>query len=178
VRTEQERARNLLLGLAETATAGVVWCEEVEASQAALDVVEAKDDWPEPISLDPPPPPPFPVEVLPQRLRCCVEAVAIAYQTPVDLPAMATIGCIAAAVQGRVRVRIAPDWVEETCLYSACILPSGERKTPVMREASLPLERWERQACDDDRERVLHLSEKAEAAREALGRSARGSGQE
>ena len=157
---DQERARARLLQLAEAATVGVVWCDELEASEAVLDGVEVEDDWPEPFSLDPPPPPRFPAEVLPHRLRLWVEAVAVAYQTPVDLPAMTALGCIAAAVQERVRVRITLDWVEETCLYVACILPSGERKSPVVREASEPLERWERQACEVDRERVLRLGEK------------------
>jgi hypothetical protein len=160
VRIEQERARDRLLQLAETATAGVVWAEEVEASHAVGDVDEADDEWSEPVSLDPPAPPCFPVEVLPRSLGAVVEAVAVAYQTPVDLPAMTMLGCIAAAVQERVRVRIMPDWVEELCLYIACILPSGERKTSVVREASLPLEQWERLACERDRERVLHLTEK------------------
>jgi hypothetical protein len=178
--TERERlrARDRLLRLAETATPGTVWADEVEAQHGVADRSESDAEWPEPVSLDPPPPPRFPVKVLSHPLRGWVEAVAVAYQTPVDLPAMAAIGCIAAAVQERVRVRIAPDWVEETCLYSACILPSGERKTPVMREASLPLERWERRACDDDRERVRHLSEKRKlvekrlaAAREEAARS-------
>jgi hypothetical protein len=157
---ECPRAQDRLLQLAETATAGAVWCEEFQASETVLEVAGAEDEWPEPVSLDPPAPPAFPVEVLSRRLRGWVEAVAVAYQTPGDLPALAVLGGIAAAVQGWVRVRITVDWVEEVCLYSACILPSGERKTPVLREASLPLERWERQACERERERVLYLGEK------------------
>ena len=116
---------------------------------------EVERDWREPILLDGPPPPGFPLEVLPAGLRSWVEAVATAYQVPADLPARLALGCISAAAAGRARVRVAPDWTEQLCAYIACVLPSGERKSPVVQEAVSPLEWWEREALERDRDRLV-----------------------
>ena len=57
-------------------------------------------------------------------------------------------------MRGRRRVRVNPDWTAELCLYVAVVLPSGERKTPVVAEASAPLEAWEREAAEGRREEI------------------------
>jgi putative DNA primase/helicase len=120
------------------------------------------EDWPRPVPLDGPPPPPFPEETL-GALAPWARAVAVSYQVPVHLPAVMALGCISAAVAGRARVRVSADWTEELCAYVAAVLPSGERKSPVVREAMAPVERWEAErreqasldrAVHDDRVRI------------------------
>ena len=68
---------------------------------------------------------------------------------------MLALGSISAAVAGRVRVRVTPDWREELCAYVVVVLASGERKSPVVREAAAPLERWERDALEREREQLV-----------------------
>jgi hypothetical protein len=98
-----------------------------------------------------------------------VRALGVAYQVPDDLPALLTLGCISAAVAGRALVRITPDWIEELCLYVACVLPSGERKSPVVREVVGPLELWERATLASERDRIGFLEQKRKLLEARLG---------
>ena len=100
--------------------------------------MDSRAHWEPPIPLEGSAPPPFPVDALPRSLAEWVMAAADSYQVPVDLPAMLALGCISASVAGRVRVLVGPDWAEETCLFVAIVLPSGERKSPVLRQAVQP----------------------------------------
>jgi replicative DNA helicase len=138
--------------------------------------------WEYPIPLDGPPPPAFPTDVLPSGLREMVESIAAAYQVPADLPALLALGCLSAAVAGKSRVRVGPDWKEELCAYVGCLLPSGERKSPVVREIAAPLEAWERAALANERERVIALEQERVIVEKRLAyareRAARESGVE
>jgi hypothetical protein len=111
-----------------------------------------------------------------------VEAIAAAYQVPADLPALLALGCLSAAVAGKSRVRVGPDWKEELCAYVGCLLPSGERKSPVVREIAAPLEAWERAALANERERVIALEQERVIVEKRLAyareRAARESGVE
>jgi Protein of unknown function (DUF3987) len=124
----------------------------------------AGKDWPTPERLDGGPLPRLDPADLPCPVREWAEAIAAAYQVPLELPAGMALAALSAAVAGKVRVRVDADWIEELCLYVAVVLPSGERKSPVVREASEPLKAWEREEAEGRREEVA----RGQAARDLL----------
>ncbi len=87
---------------------------------------------------------PFPVDALPAWLGTYCEAWAETSQTPVDAIAVLTLGAFATAIQGRVVVRLTPDWTEETCLYVLLVMPSGTKKSATFSEAFRPIRDAER----------------------------------
>jgi len=89
--------------------------------------------------------PKFPVSALPVALAAYVQALAVSMQVPVDLPAMLVLGVLATAAAGKFELEIRSDWVEQLCLYLVVALPPGERKSPVFRDATRPLLRYEQQ---------------------------------
>src|SRR5262249_34099361 len=97
-----------------------------------------EDLWPDLLPFGGPPPQ-CPREALPESLGAWVSAVATTTQTPADLAAGMALGAISASVIGKARVRVREGWDEELCAYVACVLPSGERKTPVVRLVGEPL---------------------------------------
>ncbi len=88
--------------------------------------------------------PPFPTEALPSWVRDEVEALAEATQTPVDLPAMASLAVLAVACQGKVVCNVRPGWTEPVNIYGVTALPSGSRKSNVMSTLAAPIEAHER----------------------------------
>jgi replicative DNA helicase len=101
----------------------------------------AAEPWP---SLLAPPLPPFPVDALPGPMAAWVEAVAEHTQTPPDLAAVAGLGVLSSAALGRAYVDCGA-WQEELGLYLLPVLPSGERKSTVVRMATEPLRAIERE---------------------------------
>lgn len=130
---------------------------------------------------EPPRLPDFPVEALPTVARRWVEAVACATQTP---PALAGGMCLAAAstaVLGRAKVKCR-SWEEELALYVVVILPSGERKSSVVKLAVAPLRAMEHELVIDAKASMTKAKAKKEMleARHAqlLRDAARGKGDE
>jgi replicative DNA helicase len=89
-------------------------------------------------------PPSFPVAAFPTWLHRFVEEVATATQTPVDLPAVLALGALATAAGGRAVVEVRAGWTEPTNLFTAPVLPPGERKSPVLRTIMQPIVAAER----------------------------------
>ncbi len=85
--------------------------------------------------------PAFPVHVLPPWLGEYVATLAVATQTPVDLPAILAIGALSTAAGGRVWVQVRRGWVEPLNLYLSVAMDPGNRKTPVFQAITAPL--WE-----------------------------------
>jgi replicative DNA helicase len=121
--------------------------------------------WP---TLDDDELPAFPVDVLPGDVRAFVNALAEESQTPPDLAAMAALGVLsAAAMDTEVDCGL---WTEESLgLYLLTAMPSGDRKSTVLRAALAPLrarEREQREAAapqvDEERTRrdVLEVRKK------------------
>lgn len=106
----------------------------------------------------------LPPELFPPFLRAWIEATATAYQVPAELPASMALSAFSTAVGGRWRVRVAADWYEELSVWMATVLPSGERKSPVVREAKAPIEDHERALALAASDRVAE----AQAAHEVL----------
>ncbi len=102
-------------------------------------------DWPDVVPFDEGRDvPPFPVPTLPPPLRSFAESLAAHFLAPVDLPAVMALGCTSAAIAGRVRVRVGPNWFEPGNTYSVSVLPPSLHKSPVMKLATAPIEEEER----------------------------------
>jgi hypothetical protein len=77
--------------------------------------------------------PEFPMDAFPEYLKNYVLNVSEATQTSPDMAAIAVLGVLATAVQGKYRVRIKPDYFEPLNLFVLIIAPPGERKSSVMQ---------------------------------------------
>jgi replicative DNA helicase len=99
----------------------------------------------------------FPIDCLPQAVRDFVVAESVATQTPLDLAAMVSIGSLAAACSLKFRVRVWAGWEEPLNVYTMGVLATGNRKSPVFRDCTAPLEAYEEQMAwgDEDPERLL-----------------------
>ncbi len=109
-------------------------------------MIPAPSEWDEPVPLDTglDAPQPFPVDALPPWLGTYCKAWAETSQTPVDAIAVLTLGAFATAIQGRVVVRLSPDWKEQTCLFVLLVMPSGTKKSATFSEAFHPIMQAER----------------------------------
>jgi hypothetical protein len=97
-------------------------------------------EWPRPIPLrNRPAPPAFPIERLPELLGKFASELATETQTPPDLAAMLSIGCVAACLGGKATVRVRKNWTEPLCLWTVVALPPGARKSPVLSRVTRPL---------------------------------------
>jgi hypothetical protein len=101
-------------------------------------------NWPKPLARALPD---FPVDALPRSVAAWVAATADHTQTPADLAAVAALGVLSGAALGRAVVDCGA-WEEELGLYLLPALPSGERKSTVLRAAIGPLRALERERRD------------------------------
>ena len=116
------------------------------------------------VAVEAPPLPSFPVEALPSVLAEWVRATAGATQTPLDLAAGMALASLSTAALGTATVRCAPGWEEELALWIVCVLPSGERKSAVLRSALEAVREFERERVEEARPAVA----REDARREAL----------
>ncbi|MEP6605585.1 MAG: DUF3987 domain-containing protein [Nitrosospira sp.] len=109
-------------------------------------VTESATDtsWQTPISLESAKLPPWPEDIFPDGIQRFVTALSISTETPPELPAMMVLASISAAVQGKYRVRVKPDYFEPVNIWACAALPSGSRKTAVQKAATAPLSAWEK----------------------------------
>ncbi len=141
------------------------------------------DEWDEPLLLDTglEAAEPFPVDALPPWLAKYCEAYAEATQTPVDAIAVLTLGTFATVIQGRVIMRLKPDWIEQTCLFVMLVMPSGTKKTttfgaafgPILKAEQALRDSTEPQRADADN-RVEITKGRVESARKAAQGKAQG----
>lgn len=87
--------------------------------------------------------PAFPLDALPPWLAEYAGAVALATQTPAELPALLGLAVIAAACARRVMVLVWDDWREPVNLYILIVLPPANRKSAVFAELVAPLLEFE-----------------------------------
>lgn len=139
------------------------------------------EPWEEPIPLQSDTPrPSFPTESLPAWLRAWVEAESVATQTPPDLAGCLALGVLSACLANAVIVSPKGGWMESTALYVVVGMGSGERKSPVFRDATSAIEALEH----DDSEAMRLPLVQALAERDVLekqlaelkGKVARGKG--
>ena len=111
------------------------WIENALAdAEAAADEIAAP-----PTQSSAGPLPPFPAEALPSSIADWAKATATATQTPVDLSAGMALSALSTAALSAATVRCAPGWEEELAFWAVCVLPSGERKSAVLRAALEPV---------------------------------------
>jgi len=121
----------------------------------------------------PAPLPEFPVDALPAALADWVRATATATQTPLDLAAGMALAALSTVALAAATVRCAPGWEEELALWIVCVLPSGERKSAVLRSALEPVRELERERIAEARPAVARKAaerEGLEAQRKSLVR--------
>ncbi len=136
-------------------------------------------EWGEPVPLDTGlvAAEPFPVDVLPAWLGAYCEAWAETSQTPVDAIAVLVLGTFATAIQGRVVVRLSPDWTEQTCLFVLLVMPSGTKKSATFGAAFAPILHVERALRRDLEPQLADAENRVEIAKgrvEAARKAAQG----
>jgi replicative DNA helicase len=106
--------------------------------------VEEPPPWETPLPFATFDPPPFPVSALPRDCANFVAEEAEATQTPPDLAGLMVLSAVAAAVGGRISIRLRDDWIEPLNIYAVVALPPGCRKSAVVRDVDAPLIKFER----------------------------------
>lgn len=85
----------------------------------------------------------FPADWAPAPLRDFAAAVSASTQTPLCLCVTSVLAAATIAVQGKFRVRSAPDYAEPLNLFFALVAASGERKSAVIRSTVHFLQEYE-----------------------------------
>lgn len=101
-------------------------------------------DWQAPVSLTTASLPPWPDDVFPDSVQNFVRSLAVSTETPLELPALLVLASIAAAAQGKYRVRVKHDYFEPVNIWTCAALPPASRKTAVQNAATAPLTAWEK----------------------------------
>jgi hypothetical protein len=117
-------------------------------------------DWDPPVEFGAFELPPFPAEALPSQLGDFVRACALATQTPMDLPGMLVLSATAACCAKRVVLEVKPGYREPLNLFTLAALPSGHRKSAVLREVAAPLIEWEAKAAEDKAPEIAKASQR------------------
>jgi hypothetical protein len=112
--------------------------------------------------------PDFPTRVLPPRIRAFVEELAMATQTPADLPALLTLATVSAAVAKRFEVELRAGWREPLNVYALVALPPASRKSAVFSEVKAPLEAHERREAELAEPRIRELEGRKRVAEKRL----------
>jgi replicative DNA helicase len=126
-------------------------CENVEVALRA--VLSKAGPWP---TLGVRHLPAFPVDALPSDVAGWVRAISEESQTPTDLAAIGALGVLSAAAMGAAVVDCG-SWTEELSLYLLVAMPSGDRKSTVLRAAVAPLRQFERQRRDEAAPEIREL---------------------
>ncbi len=103
----------------------------------------------------------FPTDALPQEIRDYVTEIAESRQVPVDLPAALAMGCVAAAVAGRIRVQVGETHDESTNLYVVSVMPPGCRKSAVFKDMTGPIRIEEAKRVEDAKLTISKAKEQA-----------------
>lgn len=148
-----ELDRNIERGLGEGMTNPTTLAERPVARNGAAreeasdpDAPDDREDW-SPLTIAKLPA--FPLDALPPSVGLFAEAVAEETQTPPDLAALVALGVISAASIGGAIEIDCGTWTEEVALYILAVMPSGDRKSAVLRLVVAPLAMIERELRDE-----------------------------
>jgi len=134
------------------------------------DLDRFEDEWPnEPDRPGPLGAMRLPTDALPRAIRDHVLSVAGHLQVPHELPLMVALGCLSAAVAGRVVVKARIEWREPVGLYTAVISPPATRKSPTYAAMTAPLWEWERESIRRATPRLRLAQDRLEVAERRLG---------
>ncbi|WP_130472467.1 YfjI family protein [Candidatus Magnetaquicoccus inordinatus] len=87
-------------------------------------------------------PAPFPTEALPQSLLTAAAEIARFTKTDIASAATVCLSVAATAVGKKARIEERPGLYHYPALFFVVIAGSGERKSPVFKSATFPLEQW------------------------------------
>ncbi len=134
----------------------------------------APGSWPIRIPLDTAATPPvFPIDALaPTAAREFVEALAVTFSMPIDVPALAWLalagGC--AMYRGIRGVQIDPDWREQLNLFVLVAITSGAKKSAVFNQLIEPVRVFERDAAEAAAPEVARAKTEVEIKRKTLAK--------
>ncbi len=116
--------------------------------------------------------PEFPTDTLPPWLAQFVKELAVALQTPPDLPGVLSLVALATAAGGRAVVEVRPGWREPLNLFAAVALAPGSRKSGVFARITEPLNVAEQDAIANARPLVVEAATRRKAAQSAADQAA------
>lgn len=95
-------------------------------------------EWIEPIPLEEEQPPAYDLSKL-GELGTYARYTADAISVPHGMSLMTHLGAVSAAVGGRRRVVVRPEWTEAVVLHALALAPPGSKKSPAQKKAIAPL---------------------------------------
>jgi hypothetical protein len=142
-----------------------------QKSRSANSEFSEYGDWDVPVALGGADTPAFPVDLLPGWRRGFATETARAQQVPVDLPAVLALAAVATSAGGRVVVEVRSGWREPLNIYTAVVLPPGERKSPVFRVVADPIADVERVLIEKARPKIVEAQALRATAKKAAERA-------
>ncbi|MCK0508473.1 DUF3987 domain-containing protein [Aromatoleum anaerobium] len=140
-------------------------------AQAVQPVQTPAPEWPDPILPGTIRTPDIPADVLPSWLGAMAGAVAESSQTPPALAVMVGLSVLATVLQRRFEVApFGDDYTEPLALWTLTALPSGARKTSVIKALTEPLLHWEKVQRDRMRSEIVRVSSARAVAKKRIER--------
>ncbi|MBK8977645.1 MAG: DUF3987 domain-containing protein [Planctomycetes bacterium] len=107
------------------------------------------------------------------RLKDFVLSVAECYQVPVDAVALMALPVMALPLSKRFEVEAMRGWREQLSLYVAVLMPSGERKSAIVRQLTEPIYAWQRDQATGMADVLRQFENEEKIAKERLDRARR-----
>lgn len=126
----------------------------------AFALADVPDDWPRPrpandtLTSVHEPTAEGVLPCLPRWVSGHIQACQEELRTPLAMNLAVAIGTLAAAISGRVKIRIHSNYTCHTALFVCAVAAPGELKSPAFRLAAAPIKAWE--AAQQDAERDSH----------------------
>lgn len=111
---------------------------------------EAETEWIDPIPLEEEQPPAYDLSKL-GELGAYAQHTAEAISVPYGMSLMTHLGAVSAAVGGRRRVNVRPEWDEAVVLHTLALAPPGSKKSPAQKKATAPLRAQEKLRQEADK---------------------------
>jgi len=134
----------------------LVECDAVVDIGETAAATRSLAEWVKPVDLAEAYGPDFPVHALSSWHQRFVSELAEQVQIAVDVPALASLAMIGAAVAKTVVIEIQPGDVQPTNFWTLIVSPPGDGKTPLLGELRRPF---------DQAQATMRDAERAEAAR-------------
>lgn len=151
--------------------AAVVGLDAVREQIGRAVAMAPTEVWPEMILPGQTPSPEIPAAILPTWLGAMAGAVADSTQTPPALAVMMSLSTLATVLQRRFEVSpFGDDYTEPLALWTLTALPSGTRKTAVIKALTDPLVHWEKIQRDRMRAEIARVTSARAVAKKRIER--------
>lgn len=114
---------------------------------------------------------PFPLDCLPPPIADYCEAVAENITVSRDMPAALSLAVMSAALQGKAKVRYKASYTEEINVYICIVAEPAERKSPVFRAITKPLNLYVSRYNSEKAEKISNYLYKKKALECKLARA-------